>query len=124
MAEIDDINIENEESECGKNLKARCKTIVIDDVKYRTTLTKKYENRQKWEKPDEKKFYSFIPGTIQEVFVKEGDALKKGDKILTFEAMKMSNTIYNEHDSTIEKIHVKVGDIVPKGFLMLEFSQL
>ncbi|MBN1598000.1 MAG: acetyl-CoA carboxylase biotin carboxyl carrier protein subunit [Bacteroidales bacterium] len=109
------------DDECAKK-KVRCKTLVIDGGKYKTTLTKKYENRKKWEKPNKKHVNSFIPGTVNEIFVEEGKQVNKGDSILVLEAMKMLNMIVAPVSGKVKKINVKTGSIVPKGFLMLEFE--
>ena len=102
--------------------KVRCKTLIIHGGKYKTTFTKKFENRKKWTKPDENLLFSYIPGTIVDIKVQEGDVVRLGEPMLEFEAMKMLNTIAVPHDGVIKKIHVKVGDRIPKGFLMLEFE--
>ncbi|MBN2348959.1 MAG: acetyl-CoA carboxylase biotin carboxyl carrier protein subunit [Bacteroidales bacterium] len=110
----------SKEELCGKKIK--CKTLIIHGTKYKTTLTKKYENRKKWEKPDEKKIVSYIPGTIIELFVKEGQTVKKGDKLLILEAMKMQNIIYNSCDGVLKSVNIKVGERIPKNFLMIEYK--
>lgn len=102
--------------------KERFKSIVIDDTKYKTQLTLKYFNRLKWEKPDETKIIGFIPGTIVKIYVKEKEKLKKGSRILVFEAMKMKNNVFIHRDGVIKKIYVKEGDKVPKGLLMVELE--
>ncbi len=102
--------------------KIRCKTLVIHGGKYKTTFTKKFENRKKWEKPDEKKVISYIPGTILDVSVKAGEKVRKGENMLILEAMKMMNSITIPHDGIIKNVNVKIGDKIPKGFLMVEFE--
>jgi biotin carboxyl carrier protein len=104
------------------SLRVRCKTLVIHGEKYRTTYTRKYENRKKWVKPNPNQLFSFIPGTIDEICIKEGDIVKKGDKMLVLEAMKMLNTVEVPMDGKISRVHIKKGDKIPKGFLMIEFE--
>jgi biotin carboxyl carrier protein len=89
---------------------------------YYTTFTVRFENRRKWSKPDEKKVLSFIPGTIRDIYVKEGDVIKSSEKLLVLEAMKMMNTIYSPADGRIKYVAVKEGDRVPKGAVMVEFE--
>ena len=43
-------------------------TLVIEDVKYKTRLTKKFLNRKPYEPIDPKKVVSFIPGTIKKIY--------------------------------------------------------
>jgi biotin carboxyl carrier protein len=49
---------------------------------YYTTFTRKYEMRQPWIKPDHKEVLSFIPGTVREISVKEGDNVNSEQKLL------------------------------------------
>jgi len=66
--------------------KVRRKSLVIDGTKYRTMYNKKFENRKEYSPPDPKKIYSFIPGTIVKIYVKEGQEVKPGDNMLLLEA--------------------------------------
>ena len=109
------------EPDCGDK-KVRCKTLVIHGEKYRTTYTKKFENRKKWEKPNVKKVLSYIPGTVTKLFVENGKSVKKGDKMLVLEAMKMQNTINFPLTGEIKNVHVKLGDKVPKNFVLVEYK--
>jgi pyruvate carboxylase len=97
-------------------------TIIVHSAVYKTEYTNKYRNRQKWEKPDENKLLSFIPGTIIDVFVKPGDVLKEGDPLLILEAMKMHNLVQMPFDGKIASVYVKSGDKIPKGSLMIEIA--
>ena len=56
-----------------------------------------------------------LPGVIIEVSVKEGQAVKAGQKVAVIEAMKMENEILAECDGTIAAVHVKQGDSVLEG---------
>lgn len=91
--------------------------------KYKTLLTKKFSNRKAWVEPNECEIKSYIPGTIVEVFVTEGQQVKKGEMILMLEAMKMQNRIEMPFDGKIKKINVKKGEKIPKNFLMLELEK-
>lgn len=103
-------------------MKAPSDIIIVHGEKYITNYTKKYVNRRKWVKPDEKLVYSYIPGTITEIYVKEGQITQKGEKLILLEAMKMLNSITVPLSGKIKKINVKVGDKIPKGFLMVEYE--
>ena len=48
-----------------------------------------------------------IAGIVSDVFVREGDFLKKGDKIVTLSAMKMENEIISDFEGRVRKILVK-----------------
>ena len=98
------------------------KKLVVHGATYLTQYTKKYENRKKWEKTNDNLVISFIPGTINKVFAKKGEKVKKGKSLLILEAMKMMNDITSPKDGVIKKIHVNTGDRIPKGFVMIEFE--
>jgi biotin carboxyl carrier protein len=112
------------EDPCVENgdKKIRCKSLIIEGTKYRTRLNSKFENRDKWEYPDSRLVMSTIPGTIVEIFVKEGQEVEKGEKMLILEAMKMKNIILFQNGGKVKSIKVKKGEKVPKNFLMLEMK--
>ena len=56
-----------------------------------------------------------LPGVILDVCVKEGDAVKTGQKIMVLEAMKMENVIEATADGVIKSIKVNKGDSVMEG---------
>lgn len=62
-----------------------------------------------------KKIVSPLPGVIIDVCVKEGDTVKRGQKIAVIEAMKMENDILAESDGTVTAIYVKKTDSVLEG---------
>lgn len=104
--------------------KAKYKPLIVHSAVYKTEYTKKYESRIKWEKPDENKILSFIPGTIIQILAKEGQKLKEGDTMLILEAMKMHNKVQMPFNGKIVKIHVTNGEKIPKSHLMVEIEKL
>lgn len=58
------------------------------------------------------KVVSPLPGSVIKVVVTEGQAVKKGDTLLTLESMKMENAIMAEADGTVSKIMVSAGQNV------------
>ncbi len=94
----------------------------ILSMKYKTKVTKKFENRKQYEVPNPKNVLSYIPGTINEIFEKEGQEVKAGESILILEAMKMRNQIAMPFDGKVKAIHVKEGDRIPKNYLMVEIE--
>lgn len=61
------------------------------------------------------KVNSPLPGVIIEVSVKEGQAVKAGQKVAVLEAMKMENEISAPKDGTVTAIHVNKGDSILEG---------
>ena len=61
------------------------------------------------------KVNSPLPGVIVEVSVKEGQAVKAGQKVAVLEAMKMENEIPAPKDGTVTAIHVSKGDSILEG---------
>ena len=56
-----------------------------------------------------------LPGVIIEVSVKEGQAVKAGQKVAVIEAMKMENEIQASSDGTVTAVLVNKGDSVLAG---------
>lgn len=56
-----------------------------------------------------------LPGIIISVDVKEGQAVKRGQKVAVIEAMKMENDILAECDGTVTAVHARKGDSVLEG---------
>jgi len=61
-----------------------------------------------------------LPGVIMEVSVKVGDSVKRGQKVLTMEAMKMHNDVLAEKDGTVKAIKCAAGDSVMEGDVLVE----
>ena len=61
------------------------------------------------------KVLSPLPGVIVEVSVKEGQAVKAGQKVAVLEAMKMENEIPAPKDGTVTAILVNKGDSILEG---------
>lgn len=96
------------------------KNLVIQGAVYKTTYTQRFENRVKYVTPDPNELYSFIPGTIIDLFVKTKQKVKEGETLLLLEAMKMENQVRMPFDGEIVKIHVKKGEVIPNRHLMIE----
>ena len=94
-----------------------------EGYEYKTYLTKKFLERKPWKAPDPYKVVSHIPGSVIEVFVKPGQKVKKGEKMMVYEAMKMMNVITSPMDGIIKEVNVKVGEILPKGALLITFKK-
>ncbi len=102
--------------------KVSYKSLLIENIKYRTKLTKKYQSRKPYEKKDIKKLTAFIPGTIKKIYVKPGKKVKEGDNLLILEAMKMNNELLSPTSGVVKAVLVKKGDLVTKNQLLIEFE--
>ena len=65
------------------------------------------------------KITSPLPGSVIKVLVSEGQAVKKGDTLLTLESMKMETAIMAECDGTVSKIAVTAGQNVMQDDLLV-----
>ena len=63
-----------------------------------------------------------MPGVISSVSVNEGQAVKKGDLLLTIEAMKMETGIHVERDAKIKAVHVKPATQIDAKDLIIELA--
>jgi len=97
-------------------------TLMIEDVKYKTRLTKKFLRRKTYEPVDPKKVLSFIPGTIKKIYHSKGKKVKAGDKLIDLEAMKMLNTIFAHENGSIAEVYVKEGDMVSKNQVLILYK--
>ena len=104
-----------------ENKNSEFKTLTMWERDYKTLFTEKFANRKKYEAPNFKKNLSYIPGTIQEILIKEGQTVKKGDPMFTLESMKMMNNVRVPLDGKVKKIYVSIGEKIPKNHLLVEF---
>ena len=65
------------------------------------------------------KVKSPLPGSVIKVLVSEGQAVKKGDTLLTLESMKMENAIMAEQDGTVKQIVVSAGQNVMQDDVLI-----
>lgn len=117
MAQIE-VNGTPYEIEIHKTVKeSKTPVLVRPEVK-----TPKGAHKIKKQKETYLKVKAPLPGIILQVFVKPGDAVKKGEKLLIYEAMKMENNLMAEKDGTIKSINVNPGDNVLEGDVLIEME--
>jgi biotin carboxyl carrier protein len=63
-----------------------------------------------------------LPGVVLSIDCKPGDVVKKGQKLLVLEAMKMENNIPSDRDGEIAEIKVNKGDSILEGVDMIIFK--
>jgi biotin carboxyl carrier protein len=96
------------------------KFLNIDTSLYKTRISRKFENRKNYQPADPGKILSFIPGTVLDIMVKEGQRVEKGDVLMILDAMKMQNKLKAAVSGCVRKIHAGKGDKVSKGTLLIE----
>jgi pyruvate carboxylase len=63
-----------------------------------------------------------MPGMVVTIAVKTGQKVKKGDPLLSIEAMKMETMLTAERDATVHAVHVRSGETINAKDLLLELS--
>ena len=76
----------------------------------------------KAEENDPLQIGSSMPGMVVNVAIKKGDKVKKGQKLLTLEAMKMETILYAENEGLVSDVLVKAGSQVQTGDLLVKLA--
>ena len=85
------------------------------------TLEVVVDRKLKAEKGNPAHLGSTIPGTVETVLVKEGDAVKPNQPLLIVEAMKMETTFVSNVSGKVDKIYVAPGEHVNTEDLLISF---
>ena len=64
-----------------------------------------------------------LPGPILKIFVKEGDKVTAGQKVVLLEAMKMENNIETDYAGTVTSIKVREGDSIMEGDVLITIGE-
>jgi biotin carboxyl carrier protein len=64
-----------------------------------------------------------LPGVILEIYVREGDIVKIGQKLLMLEAMKMENIINADKEGKVSSIKAGKGDSVMEGDILIVIGE-
>lgn len=99
-------------------LNGQTREIVIKDKNISSSVA----FRPKIEKGNEKHIGATMPGTVLSVNCKKGDSVKKGDHLLTTEAMKMETSIQAPYDGVIKDVYVKDGSLIEVDDILIEFE--
>lgn len=92
------------------------------EKKQATESTGKMVYRNIYKLVEAGKVYPFIPGTIVDIFVKVGQTVKEGDKLLLLYAMKMNNDICAPISGKVKTINIKTGENVSKNDILIEIE--
>lgn len=63
-----------------------------------------------------------MPGVITKIWVKAGDKVTQGSKLLALEAMKMEHTLAATQSAAIKSLRYNIGDQVEEGTELIEFE--
>jgi len=63
-----------------------------------------------------------MPGLVVDVAIEEGMDVRKGDKLIVLEAMKMENILKAAADGRVKKINVIKGNTVEKNTVLVQFQ--
>jgi biotin carboxyl carrier protein len=66
-----------------------------------------------------KKVTAPMPGNVIKVLVAPGDEVKKGQKLLVFEAMKMENDLTSPADGVVAEVKTSEGAVMAAGELLV-----
>ncbi len=102
-----------------EDVKPKYEIFVVNTAQYYTLLTKKYSMRKRWQAIDQNEIRSLIPGTIIEVYVKAGQEVSEGERLIKYEAMKMLTTLEMPFTGKIKEVMVSEGDKVKKDQVMI-----
>ena len=94
----------------------------IDNEIYKTRLSLKFKNRKFYEPANPLLVTSFIPGTVIDILVAEGQPVVKGEELMILDAMKMKISIKSGTEGRIKKIMVEKGAKIPKGITLFEME--
>jgi acetyl-CoA carboxylase carboxyltransferase component/biotin carboxyl carrier protein len=67
---------------------------------------------------------SSIQGTIVNISVGVGDAVREGQQVAVIEAMKMEHVIHAERSGIVRQVTMRAGDVVREGFAIIYLEQV
>ncbi len=63
-----------------------------------------------------------MPGIISKIWVKAGETVSAGTKLVALEAMKMEHTVFSPQDGLVKAIRYQLGDQVEEGCELIDFE--
>ncbi|MFS8640387.1 MAG: acetyl-CoA carboxylase biotin carboxyl carrier protein subunit [Symbiobacteriaceae bacterium] len=63
-----------------------------------------------------------MAGIVQEVLVREGQAVEAGQDVVILESMKMQIPVASPAGGTVRSVRVKPGDFVNQGDVLIELE--
>lgn len=97
----------------------RSSQMISSAPKHKTAVRSNNNNKETKTTLAGKKVTAPMPGNVIKVLVSEGDQVKKGQKLLVFEAMKMENDITSPCDGTVVEVKTSAGSVMAVGELLV-----
>jgi pyruvate carboxylase len=97
-------------------LNGRARECVITDKSVKSTT----KRREKADSANKMQVGAPIPAMVSSVNASVGQKVKKGDKLVVLEAMKMQTTVYALADGIVDKFEVQIGDQVESKDLLVQ----
>jgi acetyl/propionyl-CoA carboxylase alpha subunit len=63
-----------------------------------------------------------MPGVVIAVHCEAGQAVSRGDKLVTIESMKLQATLTASHEAIVERVHVSAESAFERGALLVSFA--
>jgi acetyl/propionyl-CoA carboxylase alpha subunit len=63
-----------------------------------------------------------MPGVVVAVHCEAGQAVSRGDKLVTIESMKLQATLTASHEAVVERVHVSAESTFERGALLVSFA--
>ena len=63
-----------------------------------------------------------MPGVVVAVHCEAGQAVSRGDKLVTIESMKLQATLVATHEAIVECVHVSTDSAFERGALLVSFA--
>ena len=83
------------------------------------SLVSSVQSHRKADQNDDNHIGSSMPGMVASVAVAVGDKVRKGQVVLTLEAMKMETTLHFDKSGWVEEVLVQAGTQVEAGDLLV-----
>jgi len=63
-----------------------------------------------------------MPGVVIAVHCEAGQAVSRGDRLVTIESMKLQATLVASHEAVVERVHVSAESTFERGALLVSFA--
>jgi len=112
-------DVEVLEEEARVKIKVGQKEFVFDQKEEEISIAKASLPKRDFSK---KEIKAPIAGRVLELFVKEGEFVKKDQKVLILSSMKMENAIISEFEGVVKEILIKKDQEVKSGETLMILS--